>query len=78
MLAEIFRSNLIYGSLKPIDNKEDIVRSKIALKTGGGSGIGLEISTQFGQHGASIAIMGRRNQVIDSAVSALKSHGIKV
>ncbi|KAK0597859.1 hypothetical protein LWI29_029260 [Acer saccharum] len=57
--------------------KEDIVRGKVALITGGGSGIGLEISTQFGQHGASIAIMGRRKQVLDSAVSALQSLGIK-
>ncbi|TXG71311.1 hypothetical protein EZV62_006246 [Acer yangbiense] len=58
--------------------KEDIVRGKVALITGGGAGIGLEISTQFGQHGASIAIMGRRKQVLDSAVSALQSLGIKV
>ncbi|KAK2654350.1 hypothetical protein Ddye_014206 [Dipteronia dyeriana] len=57
--------------------KEDIVRGKVALLTGGGSGIGFEISTQFGKHGASIAIMGRRKQVIDSAVSALQSLGIK-
>ncbi|KAK3217745.1 hypothetical protein Dsin_011715 [Dipteronia sinensis] len=57
--------------------KEDIVRGKVALITGGGSGIGLEISTQFGKHGASIAIMGRRKQVLDSAVSALQSLGIK-
>ncbi|KAK0596399.1 hypothetical protein LWI29_015343 [Acer saccharum] len=68
----------IKGSLKTIDNKEDIVRDKVALITGGGSGIGLEISTQFGQHGALIAIMGRRKQVPDSAVSALQSLGIKV
>ncbi|TXG71334.1 hypothetical protein EZV62_006269 [Acer yangbiense] len=58
--------------------KKDIVRGKVALITGGGSGIGLEISTQFGRHGASIAIMGRRQQVLDSAVSALQSLGIKL
>ncbi|KAL5813278.1 hypothetical protein ACOSQ3_028228 [Xanthoceras sorbifolium] len=57
--------------------KEDVVRGKVALITGGGSGIGLEICTQFGRHGASIAIMGRRKQVLDSAVSALQSLGIK-
>lgn len=58
--------------------KEDAVTGKVALITGGGSGIGLEISTQFGKHGASIAIMGRRKQVLDSAVSTLRSLGIKV
>ncbi|XP_030492978.2 peroxisomal 2,4-dienoyl-CoA reductase [(3E)-enoyl-CoA-producing] [Cannabis sativa] len=54
----------------------DIAKGKVALITGGGSGIGLEISTQLGKHGASIAIMGRRKQVIHSAVSALRSLGI--
>ncbi|KAI4323343.1 hypothetical protein L6164_022957 [Bauhinia variegata] len=56
--------------------KADILKGKVALITGGGSGIGFEISTQFGKHGASIAIMGRRKQVLDAAVSALRSIGI--
>ncbi|KAK4484936.1 hypothetical protein RD792_007541 [Penstemon davidsonii] len=54
----------------------DILKGKVALLTGGGSGIGFEISTQFGEHGASIAIMGRRKNVLDDAVSALQSLGI--
>ncbi|XP_044468458.1 peroxisomal 2,4-dienoyl-CoA reductase [(3E)-enoyl-CoA-producing] [Mangifera indica] len=57
--------------------KADIVKGKIALITGGGSGIGFEISKQFGEHGASIAIMGRRKPVLDAAVSTLQSLGIK-
>ncbi|KAG5598132.1 hypothetical protein H5410_039364 [Solanum commersonii] len=56
--------------------KSDILKGKVALLTGGGSGIGLEISTQFGKHGASVAIMGRRKAVLDSAVSYLQSFGI--
>ncbi|XP_028771808.1 peroxisomal 2,4-dienoyl-CoA reductase-like isoform X1 [Neltuma alba] len=56
--------------------KPDVLKGKVALITGGGSGIGFEISTQFGKHGASVAIMGRRKQVLDSAVSALQSLGI--
>ena len=58
--------------------KADALKGKVALITGGGTGIGFEISTQFGKHGASIAIMGRRKQVLDSAVSALQSLGIPV
>ncbi|XP_065870992.1 peroxisomal 2,4-dienoyl-CoA reductase [(3E)-enoyl-CoA-producing]-like [Euphorbia lathyris] len=53
--------------------KADILRGKVALITGGGSGIGFEIATQFGKHGASVAIMGRRKQALDSAVSELQS-----
>ncbi|KAJ0082641.1 hypothetical protein Patl1_12266 [Pistacia atlantica] len=56
--------------------KADIMKGKVALLTGGGSGIGFEISLQLGKHGASIAIMGRRKTVLDSAVSALHSLGI--
>lgn len=56
--------------------KADILKGKVALLTGGGSGIGFEISSQFGKHGASIAIMGRRKSVLDSAVADLLSLGI--
>ncbi|PIN04938.1 2,4-dienoyl-CoA reductase (NADPH) [Handroanthus impetiginosus] len=56
--------------------KADVLKGMVALLTGGGSGIGFEISTQFGKHGASIAIMGRRKNVLDNAVSVLQSLGI--
>lgn len=58
--------------------KAEILKGKVALLTGGASGIGYEISLQLGKHGASIAVMGRRKNVIDSAVEALQSHGIPV
>lgn len=58
--------------------KADVVKGKVCLITGGGSGIGFEISTQFGKHGASVAIMGRRKPVLDPAVSSLHSLGINV
>ncbi|RZR78184.1 hypothetical protein BHM03_00003454 [Ensete ventricosum] len=43
--------------------KADVLKGKVVLITGGGSGIGFEISTQFGRHGAAVAIMGRRPPV---------------
>ena len=58
--------------------KEGILKGKVALLTGGASGFGYEISHQLGKHEASIAIMGRRRHVLDSAVSALQSLGISV
>ncbi|KAI3921409.1 hypothetical protein MKW98_013343 [Papaver atlanticum] len=57
--------------------KVDIVKGKVALITGGGSGIGFEITKEFGRHGASVAIMGRRKSHLDSAVSSLRSLGIQ-
>lgn len=56
--------------------KPDVLKGKVALLTGGGSGIGFEISRQLGLHGASVAVMGRRKHVLDSAVAALHLHGI--
>ncbi|CAI9088036.1 OLC1v1022265C1 [Oldenlandia corymbosa var. corymbosa] len=63
------------GSGSPF--KDDILKGKVALLTGGASGIGYEISLQFGKHGAAVALMGRRKSVIDGAVSSLRSLGIQ-
>lgn len=58
--------------------KAGILSRMVAVITGGGSGIGFEISTQLGLHGASIAVMGRRKSVLDSAVISLQESGIHV
>lgn len=54
-----------------------MLKGKVALITGGGSGIGFEIATQYGLHGAMVAIMGRRRHVLDAAVASLERLGIK-
>ncbi|CAM6104524.1 unnamed protein product [Calypogeia fissa] len=53
-----------------------ILKDKVALITGGGSGIGLEIATYYGKHGAKVAIMGRRKHVVEEAAESLNSQGI--
>lgn len=57
--------------------REDALRGKVALITGGGSGIGLEIARQFGKHGANLCIMGRRQNVLNTAVDELRGLGIQ-
>ena len=51
--------------------RPDVLRGKRCLVTGGTSGIGFEIARQLGLHGATITVMGRREQVAASASAAL-------
>ncbi|KAG2574679.1 peroxisomal 2,4-dienoyl-CoA reductase [(3E)-enoyl-CoA-producing]-like [Panicum virgatum] len=57
--------------------RADVLKGKAALVTGGGSGIGFEIAAQLARHGAQVAIMGRRREVLDKAVAALRSQGLR-
>ena len=56
---------------------KDSLQGKVALITGGGSGIGFEIARQLGLHGASIIVSGRRQAVLEAACNKLAADGIK-
>mmetsp|Transcript_38799 Transcript_38799/g.86302 ORF Transcript_38799/g.86302 Transcript_38799/m.86302 type:complete len:295 (+) Transcript_38799:45-929(+) len=56
--------------------KPDALQGKVALITGGSSGIGLEIATQLGLHGATIFVTGRRKEVLDAATKKMQALGI--
>jgi len=49
------------------DFKEDIIKDRVALITGGGTGIGKEIARTLGRHGAKIVITSRKKDVLDAA-----------
>lgn len=63
MPENVFQPNLLLG--------------KVAVITGGGSGINLGIAERFAQHGAKLAIIGRNQEKLDAAVITLSSHGQK-
>eukprot|EP00250_Pteridium_aquilinum_P008938 c18321_g1_i1 orf=546-1472(-) len=57
--------------------RESLLQGKVALITGGATGIGFEIATQLAKHGAHIALMGRRKHVLDASVATLQEGGFQ-
>ncbi|MBC7533083.1 MAG: SDR family oxidoreductase [Oligoflexus sp.] len=53
--------------------KADILKGKVAFITGGGSGINFGIAQALAAHGADIAMMGRREEVLKNACDEIKS-----
>lgn len=55
--------------------QKDLFKDKIVLVTGGGSGIGFAIATQFLDLGAQVIISGRNAEKLTKAIAVLESHG---
>jgi NAD(P)-dependent dehydrogenase (short-subunit alcohol dehydrogenase family) len=54
----------------------ELLKGKVAVITGGGTGIGLAIATRLGSLGARIAIGSRNAQHLEQGCSALRARGI--
>src|SRR6266550_8713297 len=50
----------------------DVLKGKRILVTGGGTGLGKEMSVGFAAHGAHVFICGRRQEVLDNAVGEIR------
>jgi peroxisomal 2,4-dienoyl-CoA reductase len=59
------------------DFKENILQGRIALITGGATGIGKEISRTLGNHGAKIVITSRKQENLDAARQEFEKEGIE-
>ena len=52
--------------------KEDILKGKRILVTGGGTGLGKEMASHYAEHGAELYICGRRLNVLEETANELK------
>lgn len=57
---------------------ERFLEGQVAVITGGGTGIGKEIATLFGQLGARLVLAGRRAEVLEAAAAELTAQGREV
>ena len=51
---------------------QDLLKDRVALITGGGTGINFGIAKALTNHGAKVVLMGRRTKVLEQAVDQLK------
>ena len=58
--------------------KEDLLKNKVILVTGGGTGLGKSMATRFGELGANLVIGSRRENVIAKAAQELEQTGAEV
>ena len=56
--------------------RDDVVAGRVALVTGGGTGIGKEIARTLGRHGARLAIAARRQEVLEATREEFESEGL--
>ncbi|OBI21300.1 hypothetical protein A5712_16070 [Mycobacterium sp. E2327] len=56
--------------------RADLLQGKVALVSGGATGLGLEVARVLGNHGARVAICSRKEPNLAGAVAALREQGI--
>ncbi len=55
--------------------RDDLLEGKVALITGGATGLGKEIARLFGQHGARLCIASRKQENLEAACDELEREG---
>src|SRR5665213_1446871 len=65
-------------SVEPSSFVPDVLSGRVALVTGGATGIGKEICRVLGAHGAAVVMASRKQDVLEAAVAELSGEGLDV
>ena len=57
--------------------RDRLLENKTAVVTGGGSGIGQRMAERFAEHGATVMLVGRKQEKLDAAAAAIHAKGGK-
>jgi NAD(P)-dependent dehydrogenase (short-subunit alcohol dehydrogenase family) len=57
--------------------RDRVLENKTAVVTGGGSGIGQRMAERFAEHGATVMLVGRKQEKLDAAAAAIHAKGGK-
>jgi len=57
--------------------RDDLLQGRVALVTGGATGIGNEIARTLGHHGARVCICSRKSENLEKAAAGLEAEGIE-
>src|SRR5579875_1322098 len=55
--------------------RDHLLAGRTAFVTGGGSGIGQRMAERFAEHGACVMLVGRNQEKLDAAASAIRGRG---
>jgi NAD(P)-dependent dehydrogenase (short-subunit alcohol dehydrogenase family) len=55
--------------------RDHLLKGKVAVVTGGGSGINLRIAERFAEHGARVMLNGRKQEKLDAATAGILAAG---
>jgi NAD(P)-dependent dehydrogenase (short-subunit alcohol dehydrogenase family) len=55
--------------------RDHLLKGKTAIVTGGGSGIGQRLAERFAEHGASVMLIGRKQDKLDAAAGTIRERG---
>ena len=55
--------------------RDHLLKDKVAFVTGGGSGIGQRMAERFAEHRAKVVLVGRKQDKLDAAASAIRAAG---